>query len=172
MTNYSLNDAINSFFETNTTATRQQCDDFTISRAGGQINPVQIQGTFSYTLTAGSNKSSLFQFRVEDSSLDINMMSQAKAVHPQFVAGCKYHGTIGQPRPLHIYEMDTLRGTTYIMARDISAVQPPDAVFRQRNTVKDLTRCVRILIASFQTSTNSEQVLRAIVERWSPVKFK
>lgn len=88
------------------------------------------------------HKSKLFQFRVQGSSLDMDIMSLAKAVHPQLVADCKYHGIIGQSRPLHIYEMDNLPGAAYIMARDISNVQPSDAVLRQRNTVKDFARCV------------------------------
>lgn len=155
-TPYSLDNAISSFFGSNTTATRQQCDDFALSRAGEHVDPVQIQGTFSYTLTAGTGKSKLFQFRVQDSSLDMDTMSLAKAIHPQFVAGCSYHGTIGpSSRPLHIYEMDSLPGTTYVMARDISNIQPPDAVFRQRSTVKDLARCVRIFVALFQTGADS-----------------
>ncbi|KAI3317800.1 hypothetical protein HD806DRAFT_356990 [Xylariaceae sp. AK1471] len=135
---YSLDNTINSFFTSDTTVTREQCDDFTLSLTGGRVSPVQIQGSFSYTLVAGTDKSKLFQFRFQDSSLDTDIMSLAKAVHPQFVAKCQYHGTIGQSRPLHIYEMDNLPGTTYIMARDTSAVQPSDAVSRQRSTVNDL----------------------------------
>jgi hypothetical protein len=139
-THYSLEKAINSFFTSNTTATQQQCDDFAMSHADGPVSPVQIQGAFSYTLTAGTDMPTLFQFRLQDSSLDTNIMSLAKAVHPQFVASCQYHGTIGQSQPLHIYEMDNLPGTAYIMARDISPVQPPDAMFRQRSTVNDLAK--------------------------------
>lgn len=37
--------------ETPARATRQQCDDFAQAHADGQANPVQIQGTFSYTVT-------------------------------------------------------------------------------------------------------------------------
>lgn len=148
---YSLDNSINSFFTSNTTATRRQCDDFALSLAGGRVSPVQIQGTFSYTLTAGTEKPRLFQFRLQDSSFDMNIMSLAKAVHPQFVAGCQYHGAIGQSQPLHIYEMDKLPGTTYIMARDISSVQPPDAVSRQRRTVNDLARWALMFMGSFQT---------------------
>lgn len=145
-TYYSLNNAISSFFESNKTVTRQQCNDFALSCAGGRINPVQIQGAFSYTLITGPNDSKVFQFRTQDSSFDIDIVNLAKAVHPQFVASCKYHGTIGK---LHIYEMDKLPGTPYIMARDISPIQPPDSVFRQRNTVKDFATCVQELIALF-----------------------
>ncbi|WDK09972.1 hypothetical protein CGRA01v4_01251 [Colletotrichum graminicola] len=94
----------------------------------GPVKPVQIQGTFSYTVTAGSNESKLFQFRVQDSEMDMEIMSLAKAVHPRIVSGCEYHGTIGQSRSLHIYEMDRLPGTAYIIARNISALQPAEAV--------------------------------------------
>ncbi|KAK1829261.1 hypothetical protein QBC39DRAFT_392664 [Podospora conica] len=137
---YSIDSAISSFFASSTTATRRQCDALASSLAGGPVSPVQIQGAFSYTLTAGTNNIKVFQFRVQESSLDMETLSLARATHPPFVAGCKYHGTIGQPRPLHVYEMDNLPGTPYIIARDISAAQPPDAVRRQRETVKDLAR--------------------------------
>ncbi|KAF4624415.1 hypothetical protein G7Y89_g13758 [Cudoniella acicularis] len=73
----------------------------------------QIQGTFSYTVAVGTTK--IFQFRVHDSSFDMQAMSLAKAVHPQFVPSCKYHGTLGQSRPLHIYEIENLPGTAYII---------------------------------------------------------
>lgn len=132
---YSLDCAINDFFSSSTTTTRQQCDDFAISRAGGVSTPLQMQGVCSYTVTAGPNKSKLFQFRDEDSTIDIGKISLAKAVHPEFVASCKYLGTIGDSRPLHIYEMDKLPGIAHIMARI-----PPDDMSRQRNTIKDFAR--------------------------------
>ncbi len=84
----------------------------------------------------------------------MDIMTLAKAILPQFVASYKYHGTIGQPRPLHIYEMDKLPGTTYIMARDLSVVQPPEAVLRQRSSVEDLARCVQMLIALIPAGTD------------------
>lgn len=143
---YNIANAISSFFTSHTTATRQQCDAFASSLAGSPASPVPIQGTFSYTVTAGTENGKLFQFRVQESSLDMEIMSLARATHPQFVAGCKYHGTISQPRPLHVYEMDNLPGTPYIIARDPSVAQPPDAVLRQRNTVKGLARYVRVHI--------------------------
>jgi len=146
---YSIDSAISSFFASSTTATRQQCDALASSLAGSPVSLVQIQGTFSYTLTAGTNNARVFQFRVQESSLDMETISLARTTHPPVVAGCKYHGTIGQPRPLHIYEMDNLPGTPYIVGRDISAAQPPDAVLRQRNTVKDLARYARVHMFRF-----------------------
>lgn len=139
---YSLDDSISSFFTENTTVTRQQCDDFALSRVGGRVNPLPIQGSFSYTITTGTNDSRLFQFRTHDSDIDFSILNLAKTIHPQFVAGCKYHGTIGQSRPLHVYEMDKLPGTVYVRERLASTVQPPDAVSRQRNTARDFAKCV------------------------------
>jgi hypothetical protein len=80
----------------------------------------------------------------------------AKATHPQFVAGCKYHGTIGEQssRP-----STATRWITFLearIARDISAVQPLDAVLCQRNTMKDLVRYVPFfLFLFFSTSFSS-----------------
>ena len=100
----------------------------------------RYRGTFSYTVTVGTTK--IFQFRVHDSSFDMQAVSLAKPVHPQFVPSCKYHGTLGQSRPLHIYKMENLPATAYIIARNIFTTRPPDAVSQQRNTMEDLARYV------------------------------
>ena len=62
-------------------------------------------------------------------------ISLAKTVHPDFVASYKYLGTIGDSRPVYVYEMEHLPGTTHIMARI-----PPEDMLRQRNTIKDFAR--------------------------------
>lgn len=134
---YGLESAINAFFSSSTTTTRQQCDDFAIARAGGVSTPLQMQGVCSYTVTAGPDKSRIFQFRCEDSTIDIGNISLAKAVHPEFIASCKYLGTFGNLQPLHIYEMENLSGITHIIARI-----PPGDMSRQSNTIKDLARYV------------------------------
>lgn len=41
---YNLDDEIISFFTKNPSVTKQQCDDFALSHAGGQVNPVQLPG--------------------------------------------------------------------------------------------------------------------------------
>lgn len=61
----------------------------------------------------------------------------AKKVHPDFVAECTYLGTLGETRPLHVYELESLPGTCHIMAKI-----PGDDMARQRNTIKDLARYV------------------------------
>lgn len=121
ITYYNLG-TISSFFESNKPLTRQQCEDFTLSRAGGRVNPLQIQGAFSYTLTAGPNGSKVFQFQTQDSSFNIDIISLANKIYPQFIASCEYYGTISNSRPLHAYEMDKLPRTLYIMACDVSSL--------------------------------------------------
>lgn len=142
MTNYvvySLDNAIETFFSSSTSATRQQCDTYATSYAGGTSTPLQMQGVCSYTVMVGSNKNNpkLIQFRADDSILNMDQISLAKDIHPEFVASCRYLGTIGDSRPLHIYEMDYLLGTPQIMASI-----PVDDLPRQRNTIKGLARCI------------------------------
>ncbi|KAJ5722338.1 hypothetical protein N7488_000373 [Penicillium malachiteum] len=133
---YSLDGTIDEFFHAKTTATRKQCDDFVISRVGGAPSHVEIQGVCSYTVTAGPDQSKIVQFRDEHSAIDTNNLILAKTVHPEFVAGCQYLGTIGNNgRPVHIYEMDKLPGIAHIMARI-----PSDDMGRQQRTIKDLAR--------------------------------
>ncbi|KAJ5741046.1 hypothetical protein N7493_000918 [Penicillium malachiteum] len=132
---YNPDSAINEFFNSNTTVTRYQCDEFAVSRAGGVSNALQMQGVCSYTVTAGPNKSKVFQFRDENSIIDMGNITLAKKIHPEFVASCKYLGTIGELQPVYIYEMEHLPGTAQIMARI-----PPDDMSRQCNTVKDFAR--------------------------------
>lgn len=135
---YRLETAISSFFDTHTTATRHECDFFAMSQGGAPAVPVPIQGMFSYTVSVGANK--IFQFRDSESSIDVELMNLVATIHGKLVPGCKYLGTIGGARPLSIYEMDKMNGTAYIMARDCSIPQPPDAVARQRRTVIDFAR--------------------------------
>jgi hypothetical protein len=87
---YSPDGAIDEFFNSNTTVTRQQCDEFAISRAGGVSSALQMQGVCSYTVTAGPNNTKLFQFRDEKSTIDMSNIIIAKAIHPEFVTNCKY----------------------------------------------------------------------------------
>ncbi|OQD74166.1 hypothetical protein PENDEC_c012G03212 [Penicillium decumbens] len=149
---HNLENEINEFFS-NTNVNRQQCDELAISRAGGVATPVESQGTCSYTITAGPNNAKLFQFRVQDSFIDMGNLSIAKAVHPEFVARCEYLGTIGDSHPLHIYEMDNLPGTIYMLAGI-----PPDDMSRRHNIVKDLAR---FFAQSWNNNQNNNQRLSA-----------
>ncbi|KAJ5654074.1 hypothetical protein N7490_001077 [Penicillium lividum] len=129
-----LTGAINNFFNSNTTVTRQECDEFAISRAG-----------------AGPNKFMLFQFREENSTFDMGKISLAKTDHPEFVASCKYLGTIGVSRSLFIYETDKLPGTAHIMAGS-----SPDDMFRQRNIIMDFAR--DLIMMNFLTNPETRNI--------------
>jgi hypothetical protein len=135
---YTLENAINSFFEIETTATRQQCDEFTLAHGGPPVTPVQIQGAFSYTVLVGVDK--VFQFRLPSSSIDLDLLDLATATHGTLVPACKPYGTVGGSRPLRIYEMNKLPGVPYILARDTTIPQPLDSIARQRRTVTDMAR--------------------------------
>jgi hypothetical protein len=135
---YTLETAINSFFEAETTATRQQCDEFALARGGPPVTSVQIQGAFSYAVVVGADK--VFQFRLPSSSIDLDLLHLATATHGTLVPACKYYGTVGGSRPLCIYEMNKLPGVPYILARDTTIPQPLDSIARQRRTVTDMAR--------------------------------
>lgn len=147
---YNVDDSINEFFSSSTTVTRQQCDEFVAAHFRTPAKAVPVQGVWSYTVTAGKNDSKIVQFREEASPLTQKKMQLVEQAATGFVAHVMYHGTIGEQRPLHIYEMNRLPGETYITAANHSIPQPADAKFRQRNTIQDLARyrclksCVRI----------------------------
>lgn len=133
---HNLADNIRDFFS-NKSVTREQCDEWVVSRTHEVVVPAENQGVFSYTVTAGPT---LFQFREQDSTLDIRTLTLAKEIHPEFVAEAKYHGTFGDVDPLHIYEMDHLSGSVYPLAGI-----PEDDISRRGNTVKDLARSILIV---------------------------
>ncbi|KAG9227987.1 hypothetical protein BJ875DRAFT_390338 [Amylocarpus encephaloides] len=93
---YTLDDTINSFFESQSTVTRQQCDDLAVSLVGKPINPAPIPSAFSYTVIAGSKQSKIVQFLAQSSALDIETLNLARAIHGQLVPACTHHGIIGQ----------------------------------------------------------------------------
>jgi hypothetical protein len=143
---YSLDDTIKSFFETQPAVTRQQCDDLAVSLVGGPVNPTPIQGAFSYTVIAGVQQTKIVQFRAQSSVLDMKSLSLARAIHGEIVATCVYHGEVGQPSPLSVYEMDRLPGITYIEARcrNGHSIEPsPETAFQHSSTVVDFARCVK-----------------------------
>lgn len=137
---YNIDDSIAFFFESSTSVSRHQCDDFVMSRFKTLAQPVQVQGVWSYTVTAGNDNSKIIQFREEGSPLESAKMDLVKQAASGFVADILYHGTIGEQRPLHIYEMNKLPGEVYMIATDHSITQPDDAKVRQRNTIQDLAR--------------------------------
>ncbi|KAH8725952.1 hypothetical protein GQ44DRAFT_795184 [Phaeosphaeriaceae sp. PMI808] len=114
---YSLDNTINSFFESQSTVTRRQCDELAVSLVSEPANPAPIQGAFNYTLIAGTKQSRIVQFRAQSSVLDMETLNLARAIHGRSVAACTYRGNVGQSSPLSVYMIEKLSGTTYIQAR-------------------------------------------------------
>jgi hypothetical protein len=78
---YSLDNTVNTFFETQPTVTRRHCDELAVALVGEPVSPTPIQGAFSYTVIAGVKQSKIVQFRAQISLLDIEALSLARAIH-------------------------------------------------------------------------------------------
>ena len=137
---YDIDDSISSFFETRTSVSRQKCDDFVTSRFKTPARPVQTQGVWSYTVTAGDSNSTIIQFRAFDSPLELSKMDLVKRAACGFVADVTYHGTIGADRPLHIYEMKKLPGEVFITAVSHYIQHAEGKQSQRQNTIQDLAR--------------------------------
>ncbi|KAL2023370.1 hypothetical protein VTK56DRAFT_2727 [Thermocarpiscus australiensis] len=132
-----LEESISDFFsKAGACTTRSQCDAFANKTFGGPVKPVPVQGVCSYTVAA-ANDTVIVQFREPDSPLDTQMLATAQTIHPGFVAGCSFHGTIGSsPAPL-IYLMSMLLGDSYF---NISLFMLGDKLDHQLATVRSLAR--------------------------------
>lgn len=138
---YDLDRSIAAFFSSSgTSATREKCDEFARREFGGGVHPVPLQGMASYTVTAGPNK--VVQFREQSNTLDEGTVALARAVHPEVVASCTFHGLIGGPEAkssaLAIYSMDNHPGNNYVYVRGSLAESLP----LQLATVESLARFV------------------------------
>lgn len=142
---YTLDDAIDSFFsDAGASSSRMQCDEVARQRCGGEIRPVDIQGSSSYTVIAGPSGNKIIQFREQAALLDMQMLALAKDVHKDVVASCCELGWVGNSNGSHsnssqlaIYEMDRLPGENYITAR---ASLTPD---QRLSTIYSLARFVK-----------------------------
>lgn len=137
-----MSQSIDHFFASCTPVTRQQCDEFVLSRLGTPAKPVAVQSAWSYTVMAGKDNCRIVQFRAQTSILDPEMIDLAQRMAPDLVVNVILHGIIGdqEDRPLLVYEMDKLPGEVYMTTADHSIIQPEDAKARQRNTITDLAR--------------------------------
>lgn len=137
---YTLDNAIDSFFsEAGASSSKEQCDEVARQRFGGEIRPVNIQGSTSYTVIAGPSGNKIIQFREQAALLDMKMLALAKDVHKDVVASCSELGWVGESNgsQLAIYEMERLPGENYITAR-------PSLTSDQRlSTMHSLARFVK-----------------------------
>ncbi|KAK8121776.1 hypothetical protein PG984_010446 [Apiospora sp. TS-2023a] len=142
---YTLEGAIQDFFNTfgGSSVTKSDCDAKAVALVGEPLNPVPIQGHFSYTVVAGPSQAHIVQFRAAQSKLDMAIVDLAVTIHPDFVPRCTYHGQIGgDASPLHIYVMEKREGLCSFQSRDSSVKVESAFAARQFETVRDFARQV------------------------------
>ena len=136
-----LEESVSEFFsKAGACTTRSQCDAFASKTFGGPVKPVRLQGAYSYTVAA-ANDTVIVQFREPHSPLDTQMLATAQNVHPDFVAGCSFHGTIGSSPALLIYAMNMLAGDNYFT---ISLSMLDEDLDHQLATVRSLARFIKL----------------------------
>lgn len=117
---YNLDRAIEKFFtDAGTSLSRAECDEIARARCGGQVKPVDIQGSNSYTVVAGPHKNKIIQFREQAALLDTKVVELARDIHGDIIPSCQEVGLVGDLHgsQLIMYEMERLRGQNCVIAR-------------------------------------------------------
>ncbi|KAF7590026.1 hypothetical protein BBP40_003414 [Aspergillus hancockii] len=94
---YSAAKEISEVFK-NTSATRRACDTYAKKHIGGDVIPVAIQGTCSYTAYAGAQSNHVVQFRLKSDELRRETINLVRNIYGHFV-----------PKP-----MDRIQGISYL----------------------------------------------------------
>ncbi|KAK8038418.1 hypothetical protein PG994_015185 [Apiospora phragmitis] len=153
--NSETDESISKFFSTaGACTTRSQCDAFASKMFGGPVKPVSSQGLYSYTITVADG-TIIIQFREPDSPLDVQMLAKIHGIHPNLTTGCKFHGTIGLPPSLLIYEMNVLPGNNYF---DISLSIVDTDLDHRLATVRSLAK---FFAQSWQYSVSPDTTYRS-----------
>ena len=90
-----MSHSIDHFFASCTPVTRQQCDEFVLSRLGTPAKPVAVQSAWSYTVMAGKDNCRIVQFRAQTSILDPEMVDLAQRTASGLVVEVIFHGIMG-----------------------------------------------------------------------------
>ena len=108
---------ISSFFEKNSPITQAQCDQEAARIIGGPVVASLVQGGTSYTVVAAAfdNKTSVVQFRNEDSAFDLDLLRCVEKVYSGFAPR---HYSAGNLGALLVYTMDNVGGTAMYLARE------------------------------------------------------
>ncbi|KAF3043828.1 hypothetical protein E8E11_001597 [Didymella keratinophila] len=134
---YNVQAEVNDFFEANHPHTRQRCDDYASKILGGDVSPVPIQGSFSYTVQAGPVSSMLVQFRTSTSPLNKEILALASDVHPKFVPETERLDDLDiQGSVLYVYKIRRVEGELYVRVRSNN----PEPSQFQSTTVADFAR--------------------------------
>ena len=127
---------ISNFFSSNTSSTRDQCDDLAAKLLGGPVSATPIQGGNSYTVE-GKEVPKVVQFR--SSQLDMAKLGLVQQVYLEFVPQCVYHGAL---ESLHVYIWNRVPGPAFCRVRQQMFTSDIDVDQRLRQTVQDFARLV------------------------------
>lgn len=112
---YSLDISITEFF-TRTSATREACDEKAASLVGGNIIPVPIQGSCSYTVYGGTRFEFVVQFRLQSLPLNLKTTALAREIHGNLAPTTAYHGQLGDTsqETALVYSLGRISGISYL----------------------------------------------------------
>ncbi|KAI1318807.1 hypothetical protein F5Y16DRAFT_391573 [Xylariaceae sp. FL0255] len=125
---------ISTFFASNASVTRNECDDLAAELLGGPVNATPIQGGNSYTVER-EEAGKVVQFR--SSQLDMAKFGLAQQVYSDFIPRSIYQGPLGS---LHIYVCDRVSGTAFCRVRQQMFNSETGLDKRLRQTVQDLAK--------------------------------
>ena len=142
---YSVDQEIADFFE-KTSINRSACDVCAKELAGGNVTPVAVQGTCSYSVYAGSNDDFVVQFRLRSLKLRTETASLARDIYGSLAPQVSFKGQIGEDtnekESLYIYVMSRVQGVShldFILARSQPENSPESFTWR-KNLIADIAR--------------------------------
>jgi len=114
-TEYSLDVAIAEFF-TQTSASREACDTKAKDLVGGEVVPVVVQGSCSYSVYAGPESEFVVQFRLKSLMLKSEIVALTREIYGSLSPNASFHGELGEDgkEPLFVYVMNRIPGISYL----------------------------------------------------------
>lgn len=112
---HSLDSAIAEFFS-QTSVTRQACDVRAKNLVGGEVLPVPIQGSCSYSVYAGYELEYVVQFRLKSLALESDVAILAHEIYGSLAPRTAFHGHLGDDgtESLFVYVMSRIHGNSYL----------------------------------------------------------
>ncbi|CAG8930991.1 unnamed protein product [Penicillium salamii] len=117
LNNYSAEDRTAEFFA-QTTTTQAKCNTRARELVGGDVIPVSIQGSCSYTVYAGTKQEFVVQFRLRPVLLEMKTVALARQIYGSLVPWTTCHGQMGDivdgKECVIIYVMDRVQGVSQL----------------------------------------------------------
>lgn len=146
---YMADQEIVEFFN-KTSTSRSACDARAQELVGGDVRPVAVQGSCSYTVYAGPSQEFVVQFRPKSLELNSTMICAIKMAYGDLVPSVNSHDPIGEDdidgkEPLCAYVFSRMNGVShldFILAHDLPENSPEFCKWRE-NLISDIARYVQ-----------------------------